>query len=108
MDLIKIRCRCGQHIEVNRSAAGQTFRCPTCDILLAVPAVPAKSETIKTIEPATSIQLTQKKFGNRNSRRINWLWRIVEGKITNAAGPQTKQRKGGILPQIFKAQLMPY
>jgi hypothetical protein len=59
---VKLSCRCGQHIEVNRSAAGQTFRCPTCNILLAVPHVPITSGKIEAYEPVFSIQLTKQKL----------------------------------------------
>jgi hypothetical protein len=61
-DTIKLRCKCGQHIEVNRNAAGQRFRCPSCDILLAVPKVPVKAKAIEEADPATSIQSTKKEY----------------------------------------------
>ena len=57
---VKLSCRCGQHIEVNQSAAGQRFRCPSCDILLAVPHVPIVSKVLKSNESVTGIQLTKK------------------------------------------------
>ena len=59
---VKLSCVCGQHIEVNRSAAGQQFRCPTCDILLAVPKVTIAPKRIEANETVTSIQLTKRKL----------------------------------------------
>ena len=60
MDTIKLRCRCGQHIEVDRNAAGQRFRCPACDRLLAVPYVSVEANTIAEAEP--DLQSTQVAF----------------------------------------------
>lgn len=33
----KFECKCGQSIEVNSDAAGQTFNCPSCNVELTVP-----------------------------------------------------------------------
>jgi hypothetical protein len=62
MDTIRLSCSCGQHIEVNRNAAGQRFRCPACDILLAVPHVSIKPGTVATNPSVTGIQLAKRKF----------------------------------------------
>jgi hypothetical protein len=59
---VKLSCVCGQHIEVNRSAAGQKFRCPSCDILLAVPTVPITPRKNEANETVTSLQLTKRKL----------------------------------------------
>src|SRR5271170_5162007 len=62
MDTIKLSCPCGQHIKVNRNAVGQEFRCPACDILLAVPDVPGGPETVEAYEAVTGVRLTKKKL----------------------------------------------
>jgi hypothetical protein len=62
VDTIKLSCRCGQHIEVNRTAIGQRFNCPACDILLAVPTILNASKKNDGNETLSSFQLTRKKY----------------------------------------------
>lgn len=62
MDAIKLRCPCGQNIEVNRNASGQKFRCPSCDILLAVPNVAILPKPVETDETVSVIHLTVRKY----------------------------------------------
>ena len=61
MDTIKLGCRCGQRIEVNRNAIGQKFHCPACNVLLAVPNVPPPRAVIAENQPS-DLELIKSRF----------------------------------------------
>ena len=68
---------------MNRSAAGQKFRCPSCDILLAVPNVPIASKKIEANEPVSSIQLTKQKL---RQAIIFSVAMVITGVVVGIAG----------------------
>jgi hypothetical protein len=60
VETIKLSCRCGQHIEVNRNTIGQRFNCPVCNFLITVPNVPLPPAAIA--ENQSDLELIKSRF----------------------------------------------
>lgn len=67
---MKINCECGQSVEVDSSAGGQTFNCPSCNKPKTVPELVFNSPTNENV---VTIQQTCK----RHKARLLMGWVLI-------------------------------
>ena len=67
---IKFQCVCGQSIEVNADAAGQSFNCPSCNAQMVVPSTPKQKSWVLGAVVAVVVILITVVFVSSHSKTI--------------------------------------
>jgi hypothetical protein len=88
---ILMTCVCGRRLQVPEEHAGQLGKCPSCDAVLTLPAVPPPTEPVEVLEPETVEEPRKKKREDREGE----LSRLYDDEAREQAQREAWRGRGG-------------